>query len=118
MEKNINSLDRETQLLISTGAAVAAGCIPCLNNIVEMARADGIAEWKLKIAARTGQFIKEQPANMMKAATDEVLGTHLMGNNETGVESPCPLKKQENVRQQEASSGSSENAGQKGCGCS
>lgn len=88
--KRSQALDRETQLLIAAGSAVAAGCITCLENIVKMARADGIDERKLKEAAMTGQFVKEQPNNHMKEAADELLGTHLQSRSlSTGGE--CPL---------------------------
>ncbi len=77
--KQISSvIDLETQLLISVGSAVAAGCIPCLQNIVAQARARGIDEKKIRAAARTGQFIKEQPIRHMKELSDELLGTHLL----------------------------------------
>jgi len=71
-------IDLETQLLISVGSAVAAGCLPCLQNIVEKARAHGIDEKKMRAAARTGQFIKEQPIKHMKVLSDELLGTHFL----------------------------------------
>ena len=83
-------LDRETQLLVATGAAVAAGCMPCLQTIVDMARAQGIDERKLKEAAMTGQHVKEQPNGMMKKFADDLLGTHLQARPvTTGGE--CPL---------------------------
>ncbi|MEN6319427.1 MAG: carboxymuconolactone decarboxylase family protein [Syntrophaceae bacterium] len=72
-------IDLETQLLISVGAAVAAGCVPCLQNIVEQGRIHGIDEKKMRAAARTGQFMKEQPIKHMKVFSDELLGTHLLG---------------------------------------
>ena len=78
MEKKGRTLDNETQLLISIGAAVAAGCVPCLQTIAKMARDAGIEGWKLKSAAMTGQFIKDKPMDMMKACSDELLGTHLL----------------------------------------
>lgn len=77
--KPISSIiDLETQLLISVGSAVAAGCVPCLQNIVAQARSHGIDEKKMRAAARTGQFIKEQPIKHMKEFSDELLGTHLL----------------------------------------
>jgi AhpD family alkylhydroperoxidase len=76
--KQISSIiDPETQLLISIGSAVAAGCIPCLQGVVDHARAHGIDEKKMRAAARTGQFMKEQPIKHMKTFSDELLGTHL-----------------------------------------
>lgn len=55
-------LDNETQLLVAAGAAVAAGCIPCLESIHQLAETAGIESKKMKSAAVVGQFIKEQPA--------------------------------------------------------
>ncbi len=77
MKKKNLALDNETQLLIAAGAAMAATCIPCLQTIVAMARDAGIEDWKLKLAVKTGQFIKDKPLEMMKASADELLGTHL-----------------------------------------
>ena len=110
-------LDRETQLLISTGAAVAAGCIPCLENIVGMAREQGIDEKKLRAAARTGQFIKEQPANLMKTYSDELLGTHLQSSAAASTGGCCPLAEDEGEKLTSASApgGTARTAG--GCGC-
>jgi alkylhydroperoxidase/carboxymuconolactone decarboxylase family protein YurZ len=40
-------LDTETQLLVALGSAVASGCIPCLESITGMARAERIDEKKM-----------------------------------------------------------------------
>jgi arsenite methyltransferase len=111
-----NVLDTETQLLISVGSAVAAGCIPCLQGIVDKARAEGIDERKLRAAARTGQFVKEQPASHMKAFSDELLGTHLQ-QNEAASGSGCPLDSGDKPSPELAGveTGSTFNTG--GCGC-
>ena len=66
MKAMFKGLDTETQLLVGVGAAVAAGCIPCLETMVSMAEKEGIDGKKLKAAAIVGQFIKEQPAGHMK----------------------------------------------------
>ena len=109
MENKTHVLDNETQLLISAGAAVAAGCIPCLETIVKMAREEGIAEWKLKIAVKTGQFVKDKPIEMMKAFADELLGTHLQ--TKAGQESlTCPGLPGAGAHQESS-------AGPEGCGC-
>jgi hypothetical protein len=118
MENTILSLDTETQLLISIGSAVAAGCIPCLKGIIEKARAYGIDEWKLKIAANSGQFIKDQPINMMKAGADELLGTHLMGKETIGNGTPCSLQQDNNAQQKVVQPSCNESPGQNNCGCS
>lgn len=78
MAGTLTALDRETQLLVATGSAVAAGCMPCLEKIVEMARTEGVDEKKIKEAVLTGQFVKEQPIRMMKEFADKLTGTHLM----------------------------------------
>ena len=70
-------LDDETGLLVAAGAAVAAGCIPCLERITALAEAAGIDSKKMKSAAIIGQLIREQPAAHMKEAADRLLGTHL-----------------------------------------
>jgi AhpD family alkylhydroperoxidase len=90
MKSPLAALDRETQLLVAAGSAVAAGCIPCLETIVGMARADGVDERRLKEAVMTGQYVKEQPANMMKAFADQLVGTHLSGRALSS-EGACPL---------------------------
>jgi len=111
MKPLFKGLDTETQLLVALGSAVASGCIPCLENISGMARAEGIEEKKLKTAAIIGQFVKDQPANNMKATADTLLGTHLQS---APLQTGCPIESsmEENAQQQEECG----SAG--GCGCS
>ena len=90
MKGSLVALDRETHLLVAAGSAVAAGCIPCLETIVGMARADGIDEKKIKEAVMTGQYVKDQPADKMKEAADRLVGTHLRGR-ELATGDGCPL---------------------------
>lgn len=118
MKNRLSALDRETQLLVAAGSAVAAGCIPCLENIVGMARADGIDEKKLKEAVMTGQYVKEQPASMMKQFADQLVGTHL-GGKEPATEGGCPLsgESHEGAQPQEAASDVGCSPGG-GCDCS
>jgi len=118
MEHTIKTLDRETQLLISTGAAVAAGCMPCLTSIVEIARSHGIDEWKLKSAAKTGQFIKDKPLNAMKAHSDELLGTHFSGKSAESDDGFCPLKDEGSLPKPAAAPIDDAGTGTRGCGCS
>ena len=89
MKPFLKGLDTETQLLVATGAAVAAGCIPCLESIAKLAAAEGIDAKKIKSAAIVGQFIKEQPTTHMKEAADHLLGTHLQGTQPTAA---CPVE--------------------------
>ena len=117
MNRALSALDKETQLLVAAGSAVAAGCIPCLETIVGMARADGIDEKKLKEAVMTGQYVKEQPANMMKTFADNLVGTHL-ARQTVSDDGGCPLSREpvEEAQPQEASEGVG--CGTGGCGCS
>jgi len=89
-------LEGESQLLVAVGAAVAAGCIPCLESIVGMAQQEGIDPKKLKAAAIIGQFVKDQPAGHMKQTADRLLGTHLnaAGSKST---SGCPMQNESQV---------------------
>jgi len=100
-------LDNETQLLVATGAAVAAGCIPCLESITRLAKAEGIDPKKMKSAALVGQFIKEQPSAHMKEAADRLLGTHLQAAQPAVA---CPAQPGEST---DASSGGQHS----GCRC-
>ena len=89
MKNLFKGLDTETQLLVALGSAVASGCIPCLENIAGMAKAEGIDEKKLRVAAIIGQFVKDQPSNNMKAMADELLGTHLQS---APGQAGCPME--------------------------
>ena len=112
MKPFYKGLDTETQLLVAIGSAVASGCIPCLESITGMARAESIDEKKMRAAAIIGQFVKDQPASHMKAKADELLGTHLQTAAD---QAECPLES--NAQQ----SAAEETAGQVvagGCGCS
>jgi hypothetical protein len=88
MKNLFKGLDTETQLLVALGSAVVSGCIPCLENIVGMARMEGIDEKKLRVAAIVGQFVKDQPSNNMKAMADQLIGTHLQS---APVQTGCPM---------------------------
>jgi len=89
MKAMFKGLDTETQLLVGIGAAVAAGCIPCLETMVSMAEQEGLDEKRLKAAAIVGQFVKEQPAVHMKEAADRLLNTHLQAGAE---QVACPME--------------------------
>jgi AhpD family alkylhydroperoxidase len=116
MQSSLSALDRETRLLVATGSAVAAGCVPCLETIEGMARTEGIDERKLKEAVMTGQYVKEQPANMMKEFADQLVGTHLSGKPQpTG--GGCPLSGGSSDEAQAPQSDKGTACGTGGCGC-
>jgi hypothetical protein len=100
MNAFFKGLDTETQLLVGIGAAVAAGCIPCLEKMVKSANGVHLDPKKLKAAAIIGQFVKDQPAAHMKSAADDLLGTHLQIAEPKSI---CPLETSETQEQ--------------GCGC-
>lgn len=116
MQSSLSALDRETQLLVAAGSAVAAGCMPCLETIVGMARTEGIDEKKLKEAVMTGQYVKEQPANMMKAFADQLVGTHLSGKPRT-TDGGCPLSGGSGDEALAREADPSASCGTGGCGC-
>jgi hypothetical protein len=101
-------LDTETQLLVALGSAVASGCIPCLESITGMARAEAIDEKKMRAAAVIGQFVKDQPANNMKSTADELLGTHLQS---AAAQVRCPVESEDTPAVDH-------NESSKACGCS
>ncbi len=111
MKPIFKGLDTETQLLVALGSAVASGCIPCLETITGIARSEGIEEKKLKAAAIVGQFVKDQPANNMKATADQLLGTHLQS---APVQSDCPFDSTEKQSAKQAEESESKEA----CMCS
>lgn len=113
MKPFTRGLDSETQLLVALGSAVASGCIPCLESISAMARAESIDEKKLRAAAIIGQFVKDQPAGHMKARADALLGTHLQAARDPV---GCPAESNEKAA---AAHSDGDTAGKTaGCGCS
>ena len=88
MKLKSKRLDQETQLLVSISAAVASGCIPCLEKMAGIASKAGIDPKKIKESAMIGQFVKDQPAYHMKEAADKLLGTHLLRFR---TPSDCPI---------------------------
>ncbi len=111
MKPIFKGLDTETQLLVALGSAVASGCIPCLENIAQLARAERIDEKKMRAAAIIGQFVKDQPASNMKMTADRLLGTHLQSSR---ANSDCPLEPKETAPGEQAA----DCAPGGSCGCS
>lgn len=113
MKPFTKGLDTETQLLVALGSAVASGCIPCLESISGMARAENIDAKKMRAAAIIGQFVKDQPAGHMKARADALLGTHLQAAQD---QADCPMESNEKSATTPAASDSPVKAA--GCSCS
>jgi carboxymuconolactone decarboxylase family protein len=108
------TIDPETQLLVAIGAAVAAGCEPCLTRMVGMANQADVEEGKLKTAAIIGQFVKDQTATDMKKLADGLLATHL---NDNAVASGCFAEKVVPSAETQFQGAKDEPTGECGCGC-
>ncbi len=70
----VKDLPPDTQILIAIGAAVAAGCQPCLKRLVDLARDQALENAQMRAAVTIGQFVKDQPIQEMKALAHELLG--------------------------------------------
>ena len=70
----VKELPPDTQILIAMGAAVAAGCQPCLAQLVELARDEELGIPQMRAAVTIGQFVKDQPANEVQALARTLLG--------------------------------------------
>ena len=70
----VKDLSPDTQILIAMGAAVAAGCQPCLQQLVGLARDEALDNTSMRAAVTIGQFVKDRPAQDMKTLADTLLG--------------------------------------------
>jgi alkylhydroperoxidase/carboxymuconolactone decarboxylase family protein YurZ len=64
-------------MLIAAGAAMAANCEFCLNKVVPDLIEAGVSETDIRRAVEIGQFVKDQPAAIMKEAADILTGSNL-----------------------------------------
>ena len=86
-------VDHKVQLLIAAGAAMAANCEACLNKIVPDLRLAGVDEDDIRSAVKVGQFVKDRPADLMKALADRLTGTHLsVGASSCGCPADQPMQ--------------------------
>ena len=81
-------IDHKVTLLISAGAAIAAGCEPCLTKIVAGLKDAGVGATDIRRAVEIGQLVKDKPAANMKVLADTLTGTSLAEDAPAG---PCPL---------------------------
>ena len=72
-------------MLIGAGAAMAAGCEPCLNKVVPGLIEAGVAEADIRKAVEIGQAARDRSASIMKEAAEVLAGA-------TFAESPEPQK--------------------------
>ena len=111
MKLKSRRLDPETKLLVGISAAVASGCIPCLEKMAGLANKAGIDPKKIKESAIIGQFVKDQPSYHMKEAADNLLGTHLI---KLRAQSDCP---NDDERTEGGSCDSKSDNENESCGC-
>ena len=74
MPKNENF---KVMMLIAAGAAMAANCEFCLNKIVPDLLEAGVSQTDIRRAVEIGQFVKDQPAAIIKEAADILTGSKL-----------------------------------------
>lgn len=70
----VKELPPETQILVAMGAAMAAGCQPCLAQLVELARSEELDIARMRAAVTIGQFVKDQPAKEVQELAHTLLG--------------------------------------------
>ena len=70
-------VDDKVTMLIAAGAAMAANCEPCLNKIVPDLIEAGVCTADIRRAVEIGEFVKNQPAAIMREAADALTGTRL-----------------------------------------
>ena len=80
-------VDYKVTMLIAAGAAMAANCEPCLNKVVPDLIEAGVTEADIRKAVEIGQFVKDKPAAIMKAAADALTGTTMSEPQKSG---GCP----------------------------
>jgi hypothetical protein len=89
--KQVNEIvDYQVTMLIAAGAAMAANCEPCLNKVVPDLIEAGVAETDIRKAVEIGQFVKDKPAAIMKAAADALTGTNMADPHQS---QECPAEK-------------------------
>ncbi len=64
--------DNKTQELITVGASVACGCIPCLEYHVEIARQEGASPAELATAFKMAQKVRQAPMDKMHKRRKEL----------------------------------------------
>jgi hypothetical protein len=70
----VKDLPPDIQILVAMGSAVAAGCQPCLQQLVLLAKDEALEDARMRAAVTIGQFVKDQPARDMKKLAHELLG--------------------------------------------
>jgi hypothetical protein len=80
----VKDLPPDTQILIAMGSAVAAGCQPCLERLVALAKTEDIEDAQMRAAVTIGQFVKDQPGKHMQELATKLLGIQLADDGLAG----------------------------------
>ena len=69
-----NKLDEKTEKLIALGAAVAANCIPCFENLYEGAITSGITSEEINRVVDIAGRVKNGAGNFLVKSIEELTG--------------------------------------------
>ena len=85
-------VDRNVSLLVAAGSAMAAGCEPCLDQLIPSLIEAGVADGDIRKAVEIGQHVKETAAEYMKEVADVLAGTSLADHSTAagGAGEPTP----------------------------
>jgi hypothetical protein len=85
-------VDREVSLLVAAGSAMAAGCEPCLDQLIPGLIDAGVGDRDIRRALEIGQGVKDAAADYMKEVANVLAGTRLEGGPGPGRCSEAPIK--------------------------
>lgn len=69
--------DRDLFLLVAAGSAMAAGCEPCLDQIIPNLIEAGVPDGDIRRAVEIGDQVREAAAEYMKEVADVLADTRL-----------------------------------------
>jgi len=73
-------MNKKVSLLVATGSAMAAGCEPCMDQLIPNLIEAGLGNGDIRRAVEIGQSVKEAAAEYMKEVADVLAGTRLAGD--------------------------------------
>jgi hypothetical protein len=85
-------VNRQVSLLVAAASAMAAGCEPCMDQIIPNLIDAGVADADIRRAVEIGQRVKDAAADYMKEVADVLAGTQLVvgRGSEPAVSNPAP----------------------------
>lgn len=85
-------VDRKVSLLLAAASAMAAGCEPCMDQIIPNLIDAGVADADIRRAVEIGQRVKDAAADYMREVADVLAGTQLVRSpgSEPAVNHPTP----------------------------